>query len=218
MTMMFVAESPRTTAAGCQVEVITDFARFVDMRAEWVELFDGSPAAAPPLRFEWIQKWWEIYGPVYGDNGRALRIITVRREGKLIGVLPMYAFRFGGPLGLVRLRFITTGAEEFEETCAGISKHLACAGRCRGLRAGDCGLSGWRPGEMGRAGPGGDSRRFAVDGPEGSSGGARAESGSERARRLLYLRPDWRDGSLSQDDQRANPAQGQQDVAPTCGN
>jgi hypothetical protein len=71
------------------------------------------------LRFEWIRQWWRIYGPVYGMGGKGLRVITMRRGSRLIGVLPLYQSRCGiPPIGIRRLRFISTGVAEFEETCA----------------------------------------------------------------------------------------------------
>jgi CelD/BcsL family acetyltransferase involved in cellulose biosynthesis len=75
-----------------------------------------APTASPPLRWEWVREWWRIYGPVYGDRGRGLRLITVRRGPDLIGVLPLYQRSRSGPWGARQLRFISTGAAEFEET------------------------------------------------------------------------------------------------------
>ena len=81
-------------------------------------LFDVAPTASPPLRWEWVREWWRIYGPVYGDRGRGLRLITVRRGPDLIGVLPLYQRTTRVPGGARQLRFISTGEAEFEETCA----------------------------------------------------------------------------------------------------
>ncbi|HEX4591808.1 MAG TPA: GNAT family N-acetyltransferase [Gemmataceae bacterium] len=106
------------TTESCGVEVIRDAADLDRLRDEWDQLFVASPTAAPPLRREWVQTWWHVYGPEYGDRGRGLRILTVRRDGRLIGTLPLYLGRRGRSfLGPRRLGFVSTGAAEFEETC-----------------------------------------------------------------------------------------------------
>jgi CelD/BcsL family acetyltransferase involved in cellulose biosynthesis len=116
--MNYLNSNSGTTHAACAVEVIRDIAGLDALRAHWDCLFATSPTAAPPLRWEWVRTWWEVYGPHYGDGGRGLRILAVRRGPQLIGILPLYLrrtskFRFA-PL---RLGFISTGAAEFEETC-----------------------------------------------------------------------------------------------------
>ncbi|MDB5173062.1 MAG: hypothetical protein JWN51_1835 [Phycisphaerales bacterium] len=98
--------------------VIRDEQEWDRIGPEWDKLFAQSPAASPPLQFRWMREWWRVYGPVYGDRGRGLRIITIRREDRLIGALPLYERRVGvGPLMVRRLAFISTGEAEFEETC-----------------------------------------------------------------------------------------------------
>src|SRR5690349_13215588 len=115
MTMLqTVGEVPARDAGKVNLFVIKTARELELLRGEWNELFETSPTAAPPLRFEWVNEWWRVYGPVYGDNSKGLRIITLRRDGKLIGVLPLY--ESAGMLGLRRLRFISSGAAEFEET------------------------------------------------------------------------------------------------------
>jgi CelD/BcsL family acetyltransferase involved in cellulose biosynthesis len=107
-----------TASVVCTVDVIRDVAGLDALRADWDDLFATSPAAAPPLRWEWVRTWWEIYGPSYGYRGHGLRILAVRRGPQLIGVLPLYLGRTANwPLAPRRLGFISTGASEFEETC-----------------------------------------------------------------------------------------------------
>ena len=99
--------------------VISTTAQLAELKDQWRILFETSPSAGTPLRFEWVWNWWNIFGPIYGNRGTGLRIITFRRSGKLVGILPLYEFLAGpAPLPMRRLRFITTGAAEFEETCA----------------------------------------------------------------------------------------------------
>jgi CelD/BcsL family acetyltransferase involved in cellulose biosynthesis len=114
---------PGTTAAdvgqegGYCAHIISDLAGMERLRNEWDHLFGASPTASPPLRWEWVHTWWRVYGPVYGNSGRDLRVLTVRRDGQLVGVLPLYLGRKGLPLlAARRLGFVATGAAEFEET------------------------------------------------------------------------------------------------------
>jgi CelD/BcsL family acetyltransferase involved in cellulose biosynthesis len=107
---------PNGFASGCEAYLITENAQLEELETEWGSLFDSAPTASPPLRWEWVREWWRIYGPVYGDRGRGLRVITVRRGSELIGVLPLYQRSESGRWAARQLRFISTGAAEFEET------------------------------------------------------------------------------------------------------
>lgn len=94
-------------------KLICNVSEWDAIQVEWNELFDKSPYSSPPLHFDWLRGWWRIYGPKYGKGG--LRIITVWNESQLIGVFPLYICR--GKCGLRTLRFISTGEDEYEETC-----------------------------------------------------------------------------------------------------
>jgi CelD/BcsL family acetyltransferase involved in cellulose biosynthesis len=108
-----------TNGVPWNVDVISDLAGLDALRPEWDKLFATSPAAAPPLRWEWVRTWWEVYGPHYGNRASGLRILLIRRGPKLIGILPLYlGWKGKGLFALRRLGFISTGAAEFEETCA----------------------------------------------------------------------------------------------------
>jgi CelD/BcsL family acetyltransferase involved in cellulose biosynthesis len=102
----------------CTVDIVSDAETLDRLQDEWKTLFETSPTASPPLRWDWVRKWWRIFGPVYGDQGRGLRIITVRRGGALVGVLPLYLRgKRRSVFAPRRLGFISTGLEQFEETC-----------------------------------------------------------------------------------------------------
>jgi CelD/BcsL family acetyltransferase involved in cellulose biosynthesis len=108
-----------TSGARLVVEVIRDLAVWEALEAEWRELFAASPAASPPLSWEWLHGWWLQYGGAYAAHSDSLRIVTVRRNGTLVGALPLYIARSPIPLvGVRRLRFLSTGEDEAEETCA----------------------------------------------------------------------------------------------------
>jgi CelD/BcsL family acetyltransferase involved in cellulose biosynthesis len=108
----WVAADPGVTA-----EVVRDVRQWDGLQPEWDELFRVSPTASPPLRFAWLRRWWDVYGPAYAAPGGPA-VLTVRRGPRLIGALPLYVRRTGPPLlGLRRLRFLSTGEAEAEETC-----------------------------------------------------------------------------------------------------
>jgi len=99
------------------LRVIGDVAAWDAIRADWDALYQASPTASTPLDFTWLRHWWDVYGPVYGRGG--LRIITLWRGARLVGVLPLYLdVGRGGRLGVRCLRFLSTGEAEFEEVCA----------------------------------------------------------------------------------------------------
>jgi CelD/BcsL family acetyltransferase involved in cellulose biosynthesis len=99
------------------VRVIGEAAAWDAIRHDWDALHAISPAASTALEFTWLREWWRIYGPVYGSGG--LCIITLWRGARLAGALPLYRSRIPGSLAAAHcLRFISTGEEEFEETCA----------------------------------------------------------------------------------------------------
>jgi CelD/BcsL family acetyltransferase involved in cellulose biosynthesis len=110
--------APKVIASDCKAHLITDAAQLDELETEWAALFDIAPTASPPLLWEWVREWWRIYGPVYGDLGRGLRLITVRRGSDLIGVLPLYLRSTRIPWGARQLRFVSTGEAEFEGTYA----------------------------------------------------------------------------------------------------
>jgi CelD/BcsL family acetyltransferase involved in cellulose biosynthesis len=94
--------------------VIRDEAAWEAIRGEWDDLYAASPSASPPLDFVWLRRWWNAYGETYGPRG--IRIVTVRRDGRLIAVAPFY-LSSGPDLRLRLLRFMSTGEAEEEETC-----------------------------------------------------------------------------------------------------
>jgi CelD/BcsL family acetyltransferase involved in cellulose biosynthesis len=118
MNSTVVAQSSNSASRAAEAQLISDSAQLEDLRSEWNELFEAAANASPPLRWEWVREWWRAYGPVYGDRGQGLRIISVRRGPDLIGILPLYQTTTRGPWEARRLKFISTGEAEFEETCA----------------------------------------------------------------------------------------------------
>ena len=105
-------------ASGCEARLVTTDTQLEELEREWRSLFEVAPTASPPLRWEWVREWWRVYGPAYGGHNGGMRIIIVRRGSDLIGVLPLYQRSTSVPWGSRQLRFISTGAAEFEETSA----------------------------------------------------------------------------------------------------
>ncbi len=96
------------------VRVSEDDASWDSLESAWSGLFDASPYASTPLRFDWLRLWWTFYGRHYGRKGKGLKLITVWNGPRLAGVLPLYE----SLSGQVRtLRFISTGEQQAEETC-----------------------------------------------------------------------------------------------------
>lgn len=115
-------------------QIISDEAAFAQLKPEWSELFAASAQAATPLQFDWLEAWWQIYGPAYGarngmpGNG-SLRVVTVRRGDRLIGGLPLYAkCSRGSALDVRRLSFLSTGEDEHEEVCPDYLNFLCLPG------------------------------------------------------------------------------------------
>jgi CelD/BcsL family acetyltransferase involved in cellulose biosynthesis len=98
------------------IRIIRDHADFLALREHWDDLFESSPVASAALRFEWLEQWWQVYGAAYGEPG-SLAIITAWSDGRLIGALPLYRRIYGRFIRHARLQFLSTGEDEFEETC-----------------------------------------------------------------------------------------------------
>lgn len=96
--------------------VVCEEAEWDAIRPQWQALYAASPYASTPLDFDWLRLWWRIFGPTYGTGG--LRIVTAWRGTRLVGALPLYEGRNGASLlGVRRLRLLSTGEAEYEETC-----------------------------------------------------------------------------------------------------
>jgi CelD/BcsL family acetyltransferase involved in cellulose biosynthesis len=123
-----------------EVRVVSDEAGWDDLAPGWSDLFDASPRASTPLHFHWLRTWWRVYGPHYARPG-GLWIITLWRGPRLVGVLPLYLTAAGG-FAARRLRFLSTGEAEHEETNPDYldllclpGEEAACARAVRGFLA-----------------------------------------------------------------------------------
>ncbi|GAA2740829.1 GNAT family N-acetyltransferase [Kitasatospora cinereorecta] len=77
---------------------------FADLAAEWDDLVDRCSAATPFQCHAWLDSWWRSYG----RPGR-LRLVLVRRQGKLVAAAPLMLRLFPLP----RLVPIGAGLSDF---------------------------------------------------------------------------------------------------------
>ena len=64
----------------------TDVQGFVSLEREWKDLLKRSAIDTIFLTWQWQRLWWEFFGQEAG-----LSILTVRDDGQLIGLAPLYA-------------------------------------------------------------------------------------------------------------------------------
>jgi hypothetical protein len=75
-------------ATGLSVTVCRDPEEFAALEKEWDELYRHCPSATPFQTHAWQHSWWLSYG----RPGR-LRLVLVRRDGRLVGVAPLMRTR-----------------------------------------------------------------------------------------------------------------------------
>lgn len=65
------------------IDWVVDDASFAALADEWEAL--AEQRAVPFVRHAWFSSWWHAFG-----DGRSLRVCIARREGRLVGALPLY--------------------------------------------------------------------------------------------------------------------------------
>ena len=90
-----------------KVVVINKAKDFAALEEEWDELYRNSPLATPFQSWAWLYSWWEFYG-----GGYELRLITIRNDGFLVGLMPLMLQRLAG---FGRLLFIGTGPTDYQD-------------------------------------------------------------------------------------------------------
>ncbi len=66
-------------------EVVTTREEFKNLAAEWAALGTRSRSACVFMQWEWHYSWWQVYA----GKRDSLHIITWRRRGELVGLLPL---------------------------------------------------------------------------------------------------------------------------------
>lgn len=71
---------------GClmQVEIVNDFNHFRLMRSEWDAFVQECEWSSISHRHEWLTCWWEAFG-----ENAAFRLLILREDGRLAGILPL---------------------------------------------------------------------------------------------------------------------------------
>jgi len=114
--MSSIVEEPGTPSL--TLRSIAEPHQWDQLEPQWQALFAASPQAAPPLHFTWLRNWWRCYDPPRPTGVHRLHIITMWQDSTLVGALPLYRRVARVPLLTRRcLCFLSTGEEEFEETC-----------------------------------------------------------------------------------------------------
>ncbi|MFE2378991.1 GNAT family N-acetyltransferase [Streptomyces sp. NPDC059398] len=72
------------TGAGLSVTLCRDERQFAALETQWAALHRGCAAATPFQSHSWLYSWWLSYG----TPGR-LRVVLVRRGGRLVGAAPL---------------------------------------------------------------------------------------------------------------------------------
>ncbi|MCU0861577.1 MAG: hypothetical protein MUE65_04590, partial [Methanomassiliicoccales archaeon] len=83
---------------------VTSLSKWEGMREEWTVLQRSCDEDDVFLTFEWLHGWWRSYG-----EGRRLRLVVAREEGRLVGVAPLMVSSIGKLVKLRIAEFLGTG-------------------------------------------------------------------------------------------------------------
>ena len=83
-----LALRPRAMTAPLELATITDAAGFAALADGWDDLAAALPRPTPFMLHAWLEEWWRHLG---GDA--RLAVVVARREGRLVGGLPLMIHR-----------------------------------------------------------------------------------------------------------------------------
>ncbi len=109
------------TVPTLETEVVTDRAAFKDLAADWNRLQSRCAGSSVFMRWEWHYTWWQVYA---GKNDH-LHIMVWRRDGELVGLLPLYRQACGIIPGRACLRLTGTGEATIDEVATEYGDLLA---------------------------------------------------------------------------------------------
>ena len=89
------AAAPRTGAL--RLDVISSFEEAEAIAEEWDELV-AKLNASLYMTFDWCRVWWRHYG-----HGRTLRLMAVRADHELVGIMPFFIETLGFPIVRTRV-------------------------------------------------------------------------------------------------------------------
>ena len=96
------------------IELIQSEVDFLALREQWDALVDASTYPNVFTTFDWQSIWWNWYGKT-ADHGE-LFVLAIRKDGKLIGIVPFYRRRRRIPFFLGQhLNFIGFGGRTCPE-------------------------------------------------------------------------------------------------------
>jgi hypothetical protein len=139
---MRAVETPPAYPPGTSgTAVVEDPAAFAALEEEWNDLLRDAPLATPYQSWAWLYSWWENYG-----GGYRLRLVTVREDGVLVGIVPLMLERRTG-----RLLFVGSGITNHLDLLAraGWEERVARAG-VEALRR----MASWRVADLWQLRPG----------------------------------------------------------------
>lgn len=95
-------------ASDLALDIVRDSGAFAALEKDWSALLDCAERSSIFMTWEWQFLWWKQYG-----GSQPLHLLTVRRAGELVGLLPLYVqTRRALRLVPVRmLRNVGTGAD-----------------------------------------------------------------------------------------------------------
>jgi CelD/BcsL family acetyltransferase involved in cellulose biosynthesis len=88
--MISAVEPPRQHDAVVQTVRSSD--EFEALAPEWDTLVRAMPRPSPFLLHGWLAEWWRHYGV----SGESLAVVTVLRDGRLVGAAPLFVRREHG--------------------------------------------------------------------------------------------------------------------------
>jgi CelD/BcsL family acetyltransferase involved in cellulose biosynthesis len=120
-----------------KVAVLDQLQDFATLEEEWEDLHRNAAFATPFQSWAWLYSWWEFYG-----EGYDLRLVTIRCDGLLVGLMPLMLQRRGG---FGRLLFVGTGPTDYQDILAreGWESRVSEAG-VRALRQ----MAGWQVADL----------------------------------------------------------------------
>jgi len=87
------------------IRLITDETSFKELEPAWNGLLAESDHPTPFMSWEWASTWWNHF------RTGTLHILTLRQDGKLIGLVPLHRGR--GPWGMTSLRLLGAGQADY---------------------------------------------------------------------------------------------------------
>jgi CelD/BcsL family acetyltransferase involved in cellulose biosynthesis len=82
------------------VELVSDYAAFVDLEPRWNEAVQRASVPYPFLRHEWVRSWWDAFG-----GNAQLHILVVKAGEQIVAIAPLLretARMYGVPVSRVR--------------------------------------------------------------------------------------------------------------------